>query len=205
VIEVISAERRSLAQVLDLLTEEQWQAESLCEGWTSAHVAAHLTMPFRITTEQYMAGVQAADGDFTTFSNSVAERDAKLPKAELVAVLRDNADNPWTPPGAGLIAPLSHDVIHGLDITWPLGADWHIPDRALTSVLDMLVGDGTETVFGVPITGLSLHADDLGWSWGSGAAVRGRGRDLVPLLGGRRIPLDQFSGPGVTRLSATIR
>jgi uncharacterized protein (TIGR03083 family) len=203
--DVISVERRALADALDQLTEDQWHAESLCAGWTSAHVAAHLTMPFRISEQDYLAGVQAAGGDFTLFSDAVAERDSKIGKDELVAVLRENADNPWAPPGAGLIAPLSHDLIHGIDITWPLGADWPIPDRALASVLDMLVGDGAETVFGVPLTGLSLHADDLGWSWGGGAAIHGSGRDLVPLLGARRIPFERFSGPGVALLNAPAR
>ncbi len=201
-LDLIAAERLGLAGVLAGLTETQWQAQSLCAGWTSAHVLAHLTMPFRITAEEYLAGVQAAGGDFTRFSDAAAERDSTIPPAELVAVLRDNAGNPWTPPGAGLIAPLSHDVIHGIDITWPLDADWQLPDLALTSVLDMLVSDGTETVFGVAISGLALHADDLGWSRGSGAAVHGRGKDLVALLGNRRIPLDRFTGPGVPQLGA---
>jgi uncharacterized protein (TIGR03083 family) len=203
--DVISVERRGLADVLDQLTEAQWHAESLCAGWSSAHVAAHLTMPFRLTEQEYFAGVQAAGGDFTLFSDAMAERDSKIPKSELVAILRDNAENPWAPPGAGLIAPLSHDVIHGIDITWPLAVDWPIPDLALTSVLDMLVGDGTETVFGVPLSGLCLHADDLRWSWGSGAAIHGSGRDLVPLLGARHVPYDRFSGPGVAQLSAAVR
>ena len=203
--DVIATERRGLAEVLAGMTDEQWHAQSLCEGWTSAHVLAHLTMPFRITAEEYMAGVRAAGGDFTTFSDAMAERDSVLPQADLVAVLRDNADNPWAPPGAGLIAPLSHDVIHGIDITLPLDADWQVPDLALTSVLDMLVGDGSETVFGVAVSGLWLHADDLGWSWGSGAEVHGHGKDLVALLGNRRIPLDRFTGAGVTQLGTTAR
>jgi uncharacterized protein (TIGR03083 family) len=203
--DLIAVERRALADALDQLTEAQWRAESLCAGWTSAHVAAHLTMPFRLTEQEYMAGVQAAGGDFTLFSDAIAERDSTIPKDELAAVLRDNADNPWTPPGAGPIAPLSHDLIHGIDITWPLAVEWPMPDLALTSVLDMLVGDGTETIFGVPLSGLALHADDLRWSAGSGAAIHGSGRDLVPLLGARRIPFERFSGPGVAQLSVAVR
>jgi hypothetical protein len=34
-----------------------------------------------------------------------------------VDLLRRNIDNPWQPPGGGATAALSHDVIHGLDVT----------------------------------------------------------------------------------------
>ena len=77
-----------------------------------------------------MAGLQRCGGDFTKFSDEIAARDSRLPPADLVAVLRDNADNPWAPPGGGLAGALSHDVIHGLDITWPLGLAYEISEPA---------------------------------------------------------------------------
>jgi uncharacterized protein (TIGR03083 family) len=136
--DLISAHRRSLAAVLSTLTAEQWHGASLCAGWTPAHVLAHLTMPFRISEPDFMAGLQRCGGDFTKFSDEIAARDCKLPPADLVGVLRDNADVPWTPPGGGLASALSHDVIHGLDITWPLSPAYEIPARAITIVLDAI-------------------------------------------------------------------
>jgi Mycothiol maleylpyruvate isomerase N-terminal domain len=38
----IADERRTLADMFDTFTDEQWATPSLCEGWTVRHVAAHL-------------------------------------------------------------------------------------------------------------------------------------------------------------------
>lgn len=39
--EMIAAECRELADVLDGLSEAQWDRPSLCRGWTVRHVVAH--------------------------------------------------------------------------------------------------------------------------------------------------------------------
>jgi uncharacterized protein (TIGR03083 family) len=195
--DVISAHRRALADALSGLTREQWRGESLCAGWTPAHVLAHQTMPFRISGEDFMAGLHRSGGDFTTFSDQIAARDSALPPSELVGVLRDNANTVWSPPGGDLTGALSHDVIHGLDICWPLGIEYEMPSQALTCVLDSLTSQGSQSLFGFPLAGITVSAADLGWSAGAGAQLAGRGRDLVPLLAGRRIPPELFAGDGV--------
>jgi uncharacterized protein (TIGR03083 family) len=213
--DVIAAHRRALAAALDVLTPVQWRGESLCAGWTPAHVLAHQTMPFRISGEEFLAGLQRCGGDFTTFSDEIAARDSRLPPADLVAVLRDNADNPWRPAGGGLVGALSHDVIHGLDIGWPLALAYEIPASAMQAVLGSitrpLVADagaalateihaeaGSETLFGFPLAGIRISATDVDWSVGRGAELTGRARDLLPLLAGRPIPRELFRGDGVS-------
>jgi uncharacterized protein (TIGR03083 family) len=202
--DLIAAERRALADVLSGLSAAAWQAPSLCAGWTTAHVVAHLTMPFRITEAEFALGMQQAGGDFAGFSDAVADRDSRLPRAELVAVLRDNAENPWSPPGGGPAGALSHDVIHGLDITWPLGIECKVPDQAMITVLGLIAGEADRSVFDVPLVGIELRATDLDWSSGSGAELAGHSRDLLLLICGRKIPRDLFSGPG-TNLIGTAR
>lgn len=203
--DLIAAERRDLAGVLSGLNTAQWQAPSLCAGWAVAHVVAHLTMPFRITADEFAAGMQQARGQFSEFSDAIAERDSRLPQTALVAALRDNAENPWSPPGGGFEGALSHDVIHGLDITWPLGIDHRVSSQAMIKVLDLVVSPGEQTLFGFALDGLEPQATDLDWSAGSGAALRGRGRDLLPLLAGRQIPGEVFAGAGAQRLGAGSR
>jgi len=214
--DVIAAHRRALADTLSQLTADQWRGASLCAGWTPAHVLAHLTMPFRISGPDFMAGLQRCGGDFTKFSDEIAARDSQLPPADLVDALKDNADNPWAPPGGGLVGALSHDVIHGLDITWPLSLPQEIPDRAMTMVLDSITSplapearairaaelqaeaDGA-TLFGFPLAGIAVRATDLDWSAGHGEELAGRSRDLLPLLAGRLVPRELFQGSGVAR------
>lgn len=197
--DIIAAHRRYLAAALETLSADQWQSPSLCAGWTAAHVLAHQTMPFRISELDFMAGLQRCGGDFTKFSDQIAERDSKLPPAELVAVLRDNAETPWSPPGGGLTGALTHDVIHGLDMAWPLGLMYEIPERAMTTVLDALTSTGSRTLFGFPVEGIRVAATDVDWSAGQGAELTGRSRDLMPLLAGRAVPRELFEGEGAAR------
>jgi len=197
--EVIAAHRRALADALGTLSAAQWRSPSLCAGWTAAHVLAHQTMPFRISEADFMAGLQRCGGDFTKFSDEVAERDSQLPAAELAEVLRANADSPWSPPGGGLAGALTHDVIHGLDIAWPLSLGYHIPEQAARTVLELLTSTGSETVFGFPLDGIRVTATDLAWSSGDGAELAGQSRDLIPLLAGRAVPHQSFDGQGAAR------
>ena len=203
--ELISAERRELAGVLEGLSAEQWRSPSLCAGWTTAHVVAHLTMPFRITEEEFGRGMAEAHGQFTEFSDAVAARDSELPQAELAGALRDNIDNPWAPPGGGQQGALSHDLIHGLDITWPLSITYPIPDQAMTTVLDLIAGPDGQNAFGADLDGIELRATDLDWSSGSGAEAAGPSRDLLLLLARRSLPHDDVTGPGAQRLRDAAR
>ena len=97
--EWIAADRRDLAEVLDGLTATQWDAPSLCAGWAVRHVVAHLTMPLRYSPPRFLLRLAAAGGSFQKMSDGVARRDGELPRAQLIATLRDRATYPWKPPG----------------------------------------------------------------------------------------------------------
>ena len=192
----IAAERRELAVLLDGLSAEQWDAPSLCAGWTVRHVVAHLTMPFRYSTPVFVLKLAAAGGRFQRMSDAVARRDAALPAAQLIAAVRDNAEHPWKPPGGGYQGALTHDVIHGLDISRALGIERDIPAESIRAVLGAVSGPKPRRLFGVDVAGVELRATDLDWSYGSGMPLRGRAQDLALLLTGRPAPSGAFSGEG---------
>lgn len=181
--------------LVDLLTTGDWNAPSLCAGWQARHVVAHVTMPARLTPEQFGAEMAAARGNFGVLSDTVAARDASLPTGELLAALRSPQLHSWQPPGGGAAGALNHAVVHSLDVTVALGAPATAPAPALTAVLDQLA-DGT--VFGLDLTGVRLEATDTGWSSGDGAVVRADSGRLVALLGGRTLP----DGRALPRVSA---
>ena len=79
----------------------EWDAPSLCEGWLVRHVVAHVTMPVRLTREQFASEMAAAAGDFGVLSDAVAARDASLPTDDLLAQLRSPELHAWQPPGGG--------------------------------------------------------------------------------------------------------
>lgn len=176
-----------LADLLASGPAETWNAPSLCAGWQAGHVVAHVTMPARMTAEQFGAEMAAAGGDFTRLSDTVAARDAALPTIELLDALRSPVLHGWQPPGGGAAGALSHAVIHSLDVTVAMGAPAVAPAEGAVAVLDHLTAAGG-AVFGLDLTGVRLEATDTDWSWGDGPPVRADSGSLIALLSGRRLP-----------------
>ena len=183
---LVGAEYLALADLLESLTPARWDTASLCDGWRIREVVAHMTMPARYSEAAFMAELRDCDFDFTRLSNRVASRDAELATGELVDQMRSDAMQHWTPPGGGYAGALNHVVVHGLDVTVPLGEPRVTSDDTIRAVLDGLTVGGMHAHFGTAIAG-SLEATDIVWSYGDGPAVRGPAQDLVLRLTGRRL------------------
>ncbi len=178
---------QGLADLLTATAVDTWDAPSLCEKWLVRHVIAHVTMPARLTPQQFGAEMAAAGGDFTRLSDTVATRDASLPVADLLDQLRSPRLHAWQPPGGGAAGALSHAVIHSLDVTVALDRPPVAPVEAATAVLEQLTASGG-TWFGADLTDVRLEATDTGWGWGSGRLVRADSGCLVALVSGRTLP-----------------
>jgi uncharacterized protein (TIGR03083 family) len=176
-----------LADLLDEPADGAWDAQSLCDKWLVRHVVAHVTMPVRLTPEQFGAEMAAAGGDFTVLSDSVAMRDGALPVADLLDQLRSPRLHAWQPPGGGAAGALTHAVIHSLDVTVALDRPPVAPVEAAVAVLDQLTA-ANGSWFGVDLTGVRLEATDTAWSWGTGRLVRADSGSLVALVAGRALP-----------------
>ena len=190
----VAAEFRALADLLDRVDKEEWDTPSLCAGWRVREVIAHLTMAARYPEDQFMAELRRCDFDFTRLSDQIAARDAGLPPAELVSNLRSPVMQHWTPPGGGYHGALNHVVIHGLDVTVPLGVRRCSPDQTIRIVLGDLTAGGGHAHFGTSIAGRRLVATDLDWSFGSGPALRGQAGDLAVAMCSRTVPAGRLDG-----------
>ncbi|NEA32659.1 maleylpyruvate isomerase family mycothiol-dependent enzyme [Streptomyces sp. SID13031] len=187
--QLIAAERHDLATLLKELPATQWDAPTLCEGWRVREVVAHVTMPYRYSTPRILLELFRSRGRFNPMADRLARRDtAELSPTELTECLAANVHHPWKPPGGGFEGALSHDVIHGLDITVALGIDRTVPPERLGIVLGGL-SDKHLKYFGVDLTGTQLRATDLDWSYGTGGKViTGRAQDLLLKVCGRVVP-----------------
>ena len=96
--------------------------------------------------------------------------------------------------GGGYHGAVNHVVIHGLDVTVPLGVPRRSPDETVRVVLDDLTEGGVHAHFGTSIDGRGLQATDLDWSYGSGPALRGAAEDLALVLCGRSVPGGRLEG-----------
>lgn len=183
--EHVHAERARLADLLAAITDEQWDHPSLCAGWRVREVLAHLTMPFRMNPPKFLAGLAASGFSFNRFADRVAHRDAaRMSSAELLASLRANIANPWQPPGGGQAGALSHDTIHGLDMTEPLG----LPPAPAERIALVLANSNPRGLayFGVDLTGVQLRGLDADVQVGEGKPVELPVKDILLTITGRR-------------------
>jgi uncharacterized protein (TIGR03083 family) len=197
----IADEYRALADLLEASDPVAWDTPSLCEGWRTREVVAHMTMPARYSGPAFMAELEAAGGDFTRVSNTVAERDGGLGTASLIADLRSEVLHDWQPPGGGTEGALTHCVIHGLDVIEAVPLDRRVPDERIGRVLGIIAGPGVPNFFGVDLSGVELRADDLDWSYGSGATVTGSAQALALVACGRLLPVGRLGGAAAVRFT----
>jgi len=205
VFSMIADERRLTADLLDGLTDEQWNTFSLCEGWRVREVAAHLVMPFSVSLPQMLVRMMKNRFDLNRVSDRFAGDETRS-NAELVATLRANAEHRFTPPGLGPEAPLTDIVVHTQDICRPLAIARGVPAERAAIVLDFLVSPKANRGF-IPkglVDGLALATIESDWHHGTGAEVTGPASSMLLAISGRHRALDELSGSGVDTLRARL-
>ena len=183
---LVANEFAALSEALEQLPLADWARPSLCEGWSIGHVVAHLTMAARYPADRFQAELAADDFDFQRMSDRLAARDGLLNPADLLGDLRSDTMAGFEQPGGGYAGSLSHVVIHGLDITLPLGLGRVCSDEAAALVLDGLVSAGDRTIFGVPVDA-NLRATDLSWQRGEGLGRAATAGEVIAVLSGRQV------------------
>ena len=202
--EAVAGERTDLAEMLARLAPDDWDRPTLCAGWRVREVVAHLTMAYRYSAPRFVWGMVKNRGNFNRFADRAARRDAtELSPADLTAAVRDNINHPWKPPGGGYQGALSHDVIHGLDITVALGIDRRVPPDRLRIILDDLKPRQLK-YFGVDLTDIQLRATDLDWTYGTGRPLTGIAQDLLLVLSGRTLPPGHLTGAPADRFTTGV-
>lgn len=201
VMELARAERADLADFLDTLSPQQWDAASLCAEWTVKDVVAHV-----ISYEEL--GVGALLGRFAKgrllHANQVGvEEFADLSPDQLVDFLRSHLQPRGLTAAFGGMIALVDGAVHHQDIRRALGRPRRIPAERLRRVLQLLRGNPR---LGVPqrIRGLRLRAVDVDWATGRGAEITGPGEALMMAMAGRSAALGELDGPGRAILAARL-
>lgn len=178
------AERTRLAGLLAELTPEHWAHPSLCEGWRAREVVAHMTAPFHTSPLRMLAGMARARFNYDRYAAPAARRDtARMSDAELLRIVQANVRTPWPPSGGGPEAGLGHDVIHGLDITEPLGLPGP-PTERIALVLARTTSRGL-AYFDADLGGRRLAATDADVAIGSGAELHLPAQEILLVITGR--------------------
>lgn len=199
---MVHAERAALIEDLTHLDDAQWDTPSLCAGWTVHDVVAHLINTARTTRISFITGLIRARFDFHRQNAHGVKRERGATPGETLERLRQVASRTSTPP-APLDSRLVEEVLHGEDIRRPLGLTHTYQPEAVVRSLRLQAR--TPASFGGAkelVAGIRLTATDADMSIGDGPDVSGPALSLLLAISGRRVALDELTGPGVATLAA---
>jgi uncharacterized protein (TIGR03083 family) len=185
----VAAERRDLADQLESLDADAWATPSLCGAWTVHEVLAHLTFSVEMRTMPLLLAVARARGDI----DGVFDRDARKRAAAV----------PHRLAVSGPTDPLDDVLVHGQDITRPLGIVRPMPVERVLLVIDAVCAT---PMFGARkrFAGVRLVATDADWALGEGPEVHAPIGELLLVATGRPAGLDALSGPGAADVAGRM-
>jgi uncharacterized protein (TIGR03083 family) len=204
--QVIDAQRRSLADLLEDLSEEEWRRPSLCTGWTVRDVAAHLTLQQLGLRDLITTVAQWRGSMDRTIHHVACRRAAALTTDQIVAAIRGTVGSRRHSIGVTRLETLIDILVHGQDVAIPLGRRHDMPPQAAAvaadRVLSMRWPPPPPSVR--MVAGFRLTATDTSWSAGAGPQIRGPMAALLLVSTGRMAALPQLSGPGAAALVAPL-
>ena len=194
-------ERRELAGLLQTLSPQQWEAASLCSGWSVKHVVAHMISYEELGTVGLLK--RFAKGRVLHANQIGVDEYSALTPQQLVAFLGDHLQPRGLTAGFGGMIALVDATIHHQDIRRPLALPRRIPPDRLRRVLGFMPRNPR---LGVPwrIRGLRLRAADVDWAHGRGPEVVGTGEALLRAMAGRPAVLGELSGAGHAMLASRL-
>ena len=208
--EAIRTERLALIDLLETLTSQEWATQSLCAAWTVQEVAAHLAWAPAIGIGETLVGLGRSGFGINRFIAASAKRWSQRGQEAIIGQLRADAATGARQIGMPQTAALADAIVHGLDIRRPLHRERPIALQAFTPVADFFIETRwpkTSVVGGSArkrIDGVSLVADDIGWTHGHGPEVHATAEVLMLVLAGRQVGERELSGPGADRLRARL-
>jgi uncharacterized protein (TIGR03083 family) len=201
-----TSNRLMIADILETLDDTQWDQPTLCTGWTVRHLAAHWVQPMLVGFGRFFLTALRYRGNTDKTVDHHTRRLARKPRAELIALLREHAEDRVNPPRVGPMGPFAETCIHLRDVARPLGLPADVPIEHWRILLDYLTSPKVAPALVPPgrLDGLNLTATDTDWSSGSGDLVTGPIEAIGMAAAGRPAALADLRGPGLDSLAARL-
>jgi uncharacterized protein (TIGR03083 family) len=200
-------ESRDLADFLAGLSDDDWEAPTLCAGWRVREVVSHMGAGHTAPLGGYVALLMRARFSVDRASDRLARTfAAEHSPAEILATFRRGTSG--RPKGPTALVPrgelFTDHLIHHQDIRRPLGRTRVIPELRLAAALHSLAHLSGRVGSKARMRGLRVVCEDVEFTRGEGAEVRGTAEALVMALCGRRAPAAELRGEGADLLSRRL-
>ncbi|MEV5835666.1 maleylpyruvate isomerase family mycothiol-dependent enzyme [Nocardia sp. NPDC052112] len=193
----VAAERASLVELLEPLSEADWDHPSLCAGWRVRDIVAHVVLSARVRIGWILINVIRARGNLDRAIRDTAVRHAdRVTTQQLLDELRDSIDARVTAIGTTPVDRLMDLLVHGQDIAVPLGINREMPIAAARSAIHRIWTMGAPFHARKKFTGYRLVASDTDWAAGDGSVITGPVAALLLIATGRQQAWDQLTGAG---------
>lgn len=203
--QVIHRERAALAEMLEVLTPQEWEQPSLCDGWSVRDVAAHVIGGAEATIPQMALAAIHARGNLNRAIHEETKRVSSRPTAEILADYRRLATSRRPAPATSHREALLDVLVHTQDIAIPLGRHHDMPVEAARDSAEHALRFRFLWHARKRLAGYRLEATDIDWSEGEGPSVRGPMWALLLLVTGRPVALSHLGGEGIPRLRAQMQ
>lgn len=203
---MIDAQRTSVADLLEDLSDDEWRQPSLCTDWTVRDVAAHLTLQ-QLGLTDVIGMLRTWRGSLDRMIHGAAcRRAAALSTEQIIARIRDGIGSRRHNVGVTPLETLTDILVHGQDIAIPLGRGLDVPPAAAAvatrRVLSMRWPPPLPSA--KKVTGFRLTATDVPWTTGEGPEIRGPMSAILLVCAGRRAGLRWLSGEAVPDLGVRL-
>jgi uncharacterized protein (TIGR03083 family) len=201
----IDDQRRRLVDLLEDLSDQEWEHPSLCHGWTVREVAAHVALQ-NTSWSALPGGLWEAirRGGMNRAIHAMACRHAARPTGQIIAEVRDRI-GVWRPLPTVTYRDSAIDyLVHPQDIAIPLGRRLAMPADAAVVAAERVWDSRRMFHARTRFAGYRFVATDAAWVVGNGQEVTGPISALLLLLTGRSAGLARLSGPGAEALQATM-
>lgn len=190
--------RLRVADLLDSLRPEEWDAPSGCAEWRVRDVAGHLSSVPTITTWELLGAGPRGRFDMNRVNTVVARKYGGQEPARIVSRIREHAGRRRTARVLDTRNSLFDVVVHSQDIAVPLGRTFVVPEQSAADGLARVWQMGMPFHARRRLAGLTLRATDADLVVGDGPEVRGTALSLLLLATGRtQVAAPALSGPGV--------
>jgi uncharacterized protein (TIGR03083 family) len=195
--------RLRIADLLEQLTPDEWEQQSLCQDWRVRDVAGHIALVPTLTTWDMVAVAPRALFSPYRINTVLARRNGARDPADLIAAIRGDAGTRRTAKVLDTRDALFDVIVHSQDIAVPLDRQFSVPAEHSREGLRRVWAMGWPFHAERRLAGFALRATDTDWSAGEGPEIAGPALALLLLSTGRTACLDALQGDGADRLRSS--